>query len=68
MHFISVILRPDVGPELVEWISRDASDLIATSWLFGEHLRPKSHEAAIQFDIFREVLRPPRRTQDDKLK
>ena len=29
-----VILRPDVGPELVEGISRDVEDLIAVSMAF----------------------------------
>ena len=33
-------------------------DLNALSRLFGEDLWPKSPEAAIQFDTFREILRP----------
>ena len=36
----------------------NASDLVATSRLFGQGLWPKSQEAAIKSDILREIFRP----------
>jgi len=54
----TVILRPDVGPELVEGISRDASVLIAPSRLFQENSGQRARTGPIKSEVFREVLRP----------
>src|SRR5437868_2166655 len=38
----TVILKPDFGPELVEGISRDVSDSVATPRVLGEYCRERA--------------------------
>ena len=59
----TVILRPGVGRRT----SRDVSDLIAASRLFGQGFWVKSRERAIRPHAFREVLRQ-NKAQDESLK
>src|SRR5689334_18744217 len=56
-----VILSPSCGRR----IFRDLSDSYALSKRLGRRFSYKSHEISIQAETSWEILRPPRRTQDD---
>jgi len=56
----AVILRPAVGRRT----SRNASDLIVASRLFGQGFWGKSRDRAIKPEAFREILRQ-HKAQDD---